>query len=383
MNRFIAITFLVLLGTNVAQYYSEDAPFLGAVILGGFTYFVLISFRQFNSALLMPDFLLILFLGFVLPILLMTISDRSFDRGAYTSQIGTAMTLVTTYVIALRQGQTRVLEISAFMIVAIAASLNIYEVFVENNVWSLSPGRSAGFYVNPNISAEALVGYAYIYILNRSGKLTMADYCLIGFFVVGILTTVSRAGILIAPVVLITAVMYRMQIKNYFKIAAWLAFSAFAIFAVASFVLTNFDLSEDATMRFLSLTEGGGVGDYRQDRGVAAGVAIDLAMTSPFFGVGVRTIFDMIEGPHNMFIAMLTDYGILGLLVYVGIIFRLILIARQTNTQFAIALWLFCGWIVMFGFVSHNLLNNTSTLALFGFSLACVLQIRASRYQRT
>ncbi len=41
----------------------------------------------------------------------------------------------------------------------IGVALNLYELFVQNNIWSVAPGRSAGFYINPNVSGEALVGY--------------------------------------------------------------------------------------------------------------------------------------------------------------------------------------------------------------------------------
>ena len=39
----------------------------------------------------------------------------------------------------------RTLAIAAFVIVAVGAVLNLYELLVANNVWSIAPGRSAGF----------------------------------------------------------------------------------------------------------------------------------------------------------------------------------------------------------------------------------------------
>ena len=94
----------------------------------------------------------------ILPIVLMLLSDRSFERGFYTSCLAAASVFVVASVLARRPDFERTTAWAAFAIVVFGTTLNLYELVVENNLWSNAPGRSAGFYVNPNISGEALLG---------------------------------------------------------------------------------------------------------------------------------------------------------------------------------------------------------------------------------
>ncbi len=77
-------------------------------------------------------------------------------------------------------------------------------------------------------------------------------------------------------------------------------------------LFSNLDLSEDATVRVLSLIESGGIGDYEEDRGLTALNSLEIAMENPVTGAGVGTISEMPEGPHNMFLAMMVEYGLVG-----------------------------------------------------------------------
>ena len=138
---------------------------------------------------------------------------------------------------------------------------------------------------------------------------------------------------------------------------------------------------EDATVRIFSLIEAGGVGDYGEDRGAAASAALDLIVEDPVFGAGVQTIYEMPEGPHNMFLAMMVDYGIFGLIVYLVVIIRLILIARRAGRDLSGTVLFYVAWLVIFSFASHNLLGDTATIPLMGFALARAYRIQLQRSQ--
>jgi O-antigen ligase len=90
----------------------------------------------------------------------------------------------------------------------------------------------------------------------------------------------------------------------------------------------------------------------------------------------------MPEGPHNMFLAMMVDYGIVGLIAYLVIIIRLILIVRGADRKISGTILFFVAWLVIFSFASHNLLGNTATIPLMGFALARAYQIQYSRRGR-
>ena len=106
--------------------------------------------------------------------------------------------------------------------------------------------------------------------------------------------------------------------------------------------------------------------------------ALDLIDEDPVFGAGVQTIYEMPEGPHNMFLAMMVDYGIFGLIVYLVVIIRLILIARRADRDLSGTVLLYVAWLVIFSFASHNLLGDTATIPLMGFALARAYRIEAS-----
>lgn len=377
MNRFFAFVWLLAIGSNSIQYYSQEAPYQTAVVLGGGAYFVFVFRRELLALVCFKDYLLVLSM-IVLPLLLMLLSERSFERGVYTSAITVQLVFVVASVLALRPDLDQVRAWAAFSIVAIGMTLNLYELLVQNNVWSTAPGRSAGFYVNPNISSEALLGYGLAFLTARAVKLKIIDLITIILIVVGVFASFSRTGILGSLVLLTAAALMRVRHEYVMRIIAGAVVISLLAFGFVSYVVQNLDLSEDATKRISSLIEGGGVGDYEKDRGGAASAALDLIAEHPVFGAGVHSAIEMLEGPHNMFLAMMVDYGIGGLLIYLFVIFRLILIARRAGGNLSGAVWVYVGWIVIFSMASHNMLGNEATIPLMGFTLARTYRIQAS-----
>ena len=184
MNRLFAFAWLVAVATNWAEYYSQEVPYQGAVILAGAAYFIIVFQRDLLRLVFYKDYLLVLSM-IVLPLLLMSLSDHSFERAAYTSRIAVSLVFVVASVLALQADLDGPLQIAAFVIVAVGAALNLYELLVANNVWSISPGRSAGFYVNPNMSGEALLGYGLVFLTVRTAKGRIVDLILVALVVVG------------------------------------------------------------------------------------------------------------------------------------------------------------------------------------------------------
>jgi O-antigen ligase len=381
INRLLACVWVAIIGTNVAAYYSEVSPYESAVILAGAAYFLFVFRAELARLIVFADFLLALAI-LVIPILLMLLSDRSFERGTYTSLMATALVFVIAAVLAVRRELTAPLAFAAFSIVAVGATLNLYELFVENNVWSAAPGRSAGFYLNPNISAEALVGYGLAFLLMRMKKLGIPDLMLVSLVVLGTFATFSRAGILACLVLLPVAALMRVNRRHLPRAMLGAVAISFLAVVFASHVLTSLDLSDDAMMRVLSLIEEGGIGDYEQDRGSTALASFELAMEHPLTGAGVGTIYAIWQGPHNMFLAMLLDYGLIGLAAYLTLIARLVLMARRTGRDVSGTILLYVAWLLVFGFASHNLLGNTVTIPLLGFALARAFQIERFRKSR-
>jgi O-antigen ligase len=377
LNSLLAFAWLVFIGTNVGNYYSGEAPYQGAVILAGAVYFLFVFRRELQHLVFCKDYLLV-FSMFVLPLLLMLLSDRSFDRGAYTSQVAVSLVFVVASVLALQADLDRTLTIAAFVIVAVGVALNLYELLVANNVFSNAPGRSAGLYGNPNFSSEVLLGYGLICLTARMGKLRIIDLILMALVVVGVFATFSRGGMLAGLVLLPAAALMRVQRESVPR----LVFGAVAIsllaFAFFSYVVDNLDLSKDATERISSLIEARGIGAYEEGRGSAASAALEVIEEDPVFGAGVLTIYAMPEGPHNMFLAMMVDYGIGGLILYLLVLIRLVITARRAGHELSGTIWVYVGWLIILSFASHNLLGNAADIPLMGFALARAFQIQSS-----
>ena len=83
-----------------------------------------------------------------------------------------------------------------------------------------------------------------------------------------------------------------------------------------------------------------------------------------------------------MFLLMMVYYGIGGLVLYLVVIIRLILSACRADRDLSAAVWLYVAWLVIFSFVSHNILDQTSTIPLMGFALARAFQIEFLRKER-
>jgi O-antigen ligase len=383
-NKFLAFVWLLVIGSNAAAFFSSQIGGLqGPIILGGAAYFGFINRRRLLRFLTTPDYLLAFSL-LAVPVVLMLIYRftglrvvGSIERSG-TFFAGVALTFVAASLIAVRFEFQRTVVAASLAIVTLAAALNLYELFA-GNVWSYTPGRAAGFYGNPNVSAEALLGYGLVVVLGRTGKLTALDFSVLALIALGVFATFSRSGILLAVVFLAGAVAFRTEPRHLVRVVFFAAAGAFLVVSFVWFVLQNVNLSSDAAIRIVSLIERGGLGDYREDRGEVALDAIARGMESPILGVGLGTIFDMPVGPHNMFVAMFVDFGVVGLTVYTLVLLRMFIVAMKGERSVTAMLWFLAIWHVGFSFVSHNLLSDAETIPLLGIALARSYQILALR----
>jgi hypothetical protein len=120
-----AFAWLIIIGSNAAQYYSKEAAYQGVVILSGVAYFVFVFRKELLRLFFFKEYLLVLSV-FVFPLLLMLLSDRSFERGAYMSQIALALVFVVSSVMALRADLDPTVAIASFVIVAVGSVLTLY-----------------------------------------------------------------------------------------------------------------------------------------------------------------------------------------------------------------------------------------------------------------
>ena len=372
-TRGLAFLWLVLIGTNAAGYYAEReaSPYLGYLILAGTVYFSLYFNKELLSLASFRESYLVL-IGYSAPILLMLLADRSFSRGDYTSQIALLGSIVVASVLASRRDLDSTLTASATVIVCVGAAMNLFELFVHQNMWSTAPGRSAGFYINPNVSSMSLTGFASLVLLSRRRSLEILDLILMAVMVAGVFATFSRTGILLALLVLTVVLLARAPAGRIFKTVISTIAIATLSFWFVSYVVSSVDLSPDALSRVWSLEERGGVGDYANERGHLVGVGLD-SISSPavlMFGSGPLANYSLPETVHNTYIALLVDYGLVGVSFYLFLLIRLAVLAKTAGPRSSRIVWCVVGWLALWGVASHNVLNDGCSIVLLGFALA-------------
>lgn len=376
MTKLIAFLWIALIGTNFAAYYSFGLPFQTLTILAGGAFVASIYNRQLIRLLRFKDFLFVFFM-LVAPAPLMLLSSRGIAIGDVTSQVLIAITFVVAAVLASRPGLDTIVRNAALLTAGVGATLNLYELLVQN-VWSVSPGRSAGLYENPNYSSEAVLAFGLIFLANRSGKFTATDLLMTALVTLGVIATFSRTGILASVVLLTGAIVMRAKPRHVPRIIGGAIVIALLAAGFVTYVIRNVTLSVEASQRLYSLIEGGGVGDYQQDRGLLALEWMELFWKNPILGGGVYTIFDGKDGPHNMFVAMMVDYGMVGLAIYLFLIARLVALWHGGEPALGRIIILYAGWLILFSFASHNLLLNTATTVVLGIVVAQAFRSRTT-----
>lgn len=381
MNRIFAFLWLFLIGTNILEFYAslEEKPYQGIVILLGAMYFAAMFHKSLFALMLMKDFLLALLLV-SFEFLFLLVSPESFSRGIYTSAFAIPLVFLVGSLIGAQRELGGVASRAFYLIATAGSILNLYELFVDNNHWSTAPGRSAGFYINPNISAKALLGYGLFFLVFRFRKFTLYDFLLCCCVVAGVFATFSRGGILTLIMLLPAVVLWRLQ-KDRVRILLATVVLCFLAAGFITYVLKNLQLTQDSMSRIESLVETGGVGDFQETRGELAVESVEMARQHFWTGNGVRAIYELEQGPHNMYLAMLVDYGIAGLLLYLLFLWRLLLIAWRAREQRELSdlVFVYLAWLFIFSFSSHNLLGNAATILLMGFLIGRAYLIQSEK----
>lgn len=365
---------MVAMGTNFFGPISDTIPYQGLLGLIGFLYFLGIYHRNFIK-LVQIRLYLVWLIGLIMPLILMFESEKEFLRSDYTSLISVLFVFVTSTLIATDRKNGNVVVFSALTIGLISISLNFYEFFVENNVWSTAPGRSAGFYLNPNRSAQAILIFAAVYLTWNKRELSVFDYFFIALILLATLVTFSRGGIVVS--ILVFAFLFFLKYKVKWKtIASLLFISGFLIF-LSNLVLSSY-LEDGAYYRLTSLRNGEIQVDFEDEREIIALESYYLALKSPIFGTGVGSTKLLDVGAHNTFISIFLDYGLLGILFYLFTIMGIVVAVFKKDNKEIIFLKLFLVWFLSYNFLTHNMLEDSVLILGFGLAVSRMLYFRVN-----
>lgn len=221
--------------------------------------------------------------------------------------------------------------------------------------------RAAGFYINANVASEAiLVGMILSYrSVSEKYRIFYMLLCLIG-----ILVTFSRGGILTWIIVVVLSFLFG---YNKLKIRLLDVISILSLVAVVSLVLSNLNnyLDESLVENRVDFISGkDNINSIKDDsRYEILNKGLDGFYQSPIFGNGS---FDLMRKgdsvlPHNEYVLILDDFGILGIIIYLTLIY---MVFKNTND------WILIIFILIYAFFTHNQLTSNVMLILFAVSFS-------------
>lgn len=252
--------------------------------------------------------------------------------------------------------------------VLIAVAINLYELF-HPQTFSESFRRSAGLYINPNQSGAALIVGM---ILSRS--IVPRRYRLLFELVVGlgVLVTFSRGAMVgwLAVFILANARPKTTSFNLRTTVLIVVPIVAFLVspwWADVQQSLQEEGLVTSSTLdRLAFFRQGAANEESAGGRAKIADLAWDSIARHPAAGLGTGTArndppFDTI-GPHNMYLALMVDHGLLG-----ALILPLMVLASTwgASGQIRDEAILFACFITLWGLVSHNVLEERYILLSF------------------
>lgn len=246
--------------------------------------------------------------------------------------------------------------VAAFIV---AAGINLYEFFLAPQAFSISEGRAAGFFVNPNTAGAEIALLAALVLSSdmQMGWLRLSSVLLAAFL--AILVTFSRGALVIF--VLLVAIYFLMRARERRHISFSVLIALAASVPTSLWVLDmllRMPLSKDAGMRLDSML----MQDF-SDASVGSRTDslfdyLRLFLERPL--AGFKPFGSLAEmdgrGPHNSFIALGADFGLLAMLAPLAIIAISILTAKAVGFRGSKSMILLAAGVWMFAasMVSHN-----------------------------
>lgn len=270
---------------------------------------------------------------------------------------------------------TRLARKALVAAVLLVVAVNIYELFAPLS-FSVTMGRSAGLYANPNITGEALVLGMIISITVLPHRYRAPFMLLIG---IGTLVTFSRAAIVTWIVAAAGLILARdLSLKNL------LVSGTVGLLLVVLVLLPRWDqllttwertgiLNANVQERLAWLTDPFGVSDDSSwERKYVAQQAWVKIAERPFFGSGTGSSYESSIPPHNQYLSFMLDHGFIGSMIVPLLILAVTWASRGHSRRVAT---IFGGAVLVLSFFTHSILTTGHSLILL--SLAAAMAARS------
>ena len=284
--------------------------------------------------------------------------------------------LMAMFVLLKQDAARRAAMTTAAAVALFGVALNIYEWFTPLT-FSFSYGRSAGLYVNPNISGAALVTAMVLGITAVPPRLRETFALVVGL---GVLLTFSR-GALIGWTCATAVLMWSASIgarRLILSVAASVVIvggAAAVLTDLPAAVTTFVESNPEIAGRLVGRQSADANGDARRD---VAAYAWTVFASNPVIGTGLGATSEWnAEETHNTYLMHLAEQGAFGFLLLPGLIlvmWRTGLASAERGTVCALA-----GFAAVWGIFSHNTLDDFHLLVAFGWALSASPLVRTAR----
>lgn len=274
-----------------------------------------------------------------------------------------------------RRTRTGVLACTCF-----AVAVNVYE-FLHPGTFALGVGRSAGLYVNPNIAASAILAGLVLCVGPLRASLRPAFVALAGL---GVFLTLSRGALLCWAVLVCALVVQRQlrarQLLGTLAILVAVSGPALVLTGQADRLLAVSEFVQSRSPSFRRVLEAQDVivaGDFSaRERLSVAQRAFAMFTERPLtgYGIGATAEWELKASTHNVYLRYAAEYGVLGLLLFAGLLGTLAWGAPRDERPLAINMVLFLS---VWGLFSHNVLEEWHVLLSIALA-SCVLRPSAA-----
>jgi O-antigen ligase len=248
------------------------------------------------------------------------------------------------------------------------------------------PGRGAGFWINPNTCVEVL-GFCLFLSLAFPFRAKWMNLTFRAALVIGMLATLSRAGLLIMVLGFLVYGIVTKQLRVILQIGAGLA-----VVVVIGSIMVGY-LSQNTTSkgtarrleRFGSVLRGDVKQEQQDDRIALWKFGWQGVMRDPVFGLGHRTMDNIVPigtgiGPHNYYLYVWGNSGIVALFAFLALLFVLWRISANCgDTTARAAMTAATAMIAFVALVDHAFLNGQTFGVIFATMVAMAYHLKAEK----
>lgn len=278
-----------------------------------------------------------------------------------------AMLLVGLSVLMAEASTRTITRRAIFICTLLTVAINVWEI-IHPMTFSMALGRSASFYVNPNIAGAALVSGMLLALPIVPARVREVFVLVVG---AGVFLTLSRGAILcygVSLVVLLASRQLRVQ-----RLSLLSGGGLLLVASVMGAMMAGGELSylNGGAEQFVKQRLGiGSREEFSADlsalsRSQLARHALDLFGERPLtgFGTGATVEWNEPESTHNIYARHLAEYGVLGALLMP----TLLALAWPRHLQHGSgidrsAAQAFVAFVALWGVFSHNVADDTFVL---------------------